>query len=226
MTVTTVYPDAHVESNSVDGAVNAFTEADTDWTDLVNSAGDAPVFSDSAVKFNIAGWDERPASNKWRTIERSIVVFNDPAIDVGDTITSAVLSGYGNQAATAAGNPTVNIYSSAPASNTAIVAGDYDSLGSTAFADTGILGSTLSTSGFNDWVLNSAGLANINKNAVSKFGFRDATYDVPDSAPTHVGGQPDTNIRIWSADEDQSGDRRPKLAITHGLAFTPKVIMF
>ena len=226
MTHTISYPDAHVESNSVDGAVNAFTGADTDWTDLVTSAGDAPIFSDSAEKFNIAGWDERSTSNKWRTIERAIVVFNNPSIDAGDTITAATISGYGNMAATAAGDPTVNIYSSAPASNTAVVAGDYDSLGSTAFADTGIVGSTLSTSGFNDWVLNSAGLANINKDAISKFGFRDATYDVANSAPTHVGGQPDTNIRIWSADEDQSGDRRPKLVITHALPFTPKVIMF
>ena len=226
MTVTTVYPDAHVESNSVDGAVNAFTNVDTDWTDLVTSAGDAPVFSDSAVKFNIAGWDERSTSNKWRTLERAIVVFNNPSIDAGDTITAATISGYGNYKGTNAGDPTCKIYSSNPASDTAIVAGDYDSLGSTSFTDTTLLGSNLDLSDFNDWVLNSNGLANINKDAVSKFGFRDATYDVANSAPTHVGGQPDTNIRIWSADEDQSGDRRPKLVITHALPFTPKVIMF
>ena len=229
MTVTTVYPDADPESNTVDGAtIHDVGAGGADWSVLVAAAGTTPAAAvdDDAVKINIAGWDEDPTSNKWRGIERGIILFNNPSIDAGDTITAATISLYGQLKGTSAGDPTCKIYSSNPASDTAIVAGDYDSLGSTSFTDTTLLGSNLDLSDFNDWVLNSNGLANINKDAISKWGFRDATYDVADSAPTHIGGGPDMNIRIWSADEDQSGDRRPKLAITHGLAFTPKVIMF
>ena len=232
MTVTTVYSEAHGAggATTTDGGVAHQTGGSAaTWATLVAGAGTTPpaAVDQEATNFTLSGWDEHGStSNRWTALERGIVLFTDPGIDAGDVITAATLSGYGKYKGTAAGDPTIKVYSSNPASNTAIVAGDFDSLGSTSFTDTTLLGSNLDLSDFNDWVLNANGLANINKNAISKFGFRDATYDVADSAPAWQGGAPDMNIRIWSADEDQTGDRRPKLVITHSAAFTPRAIMF
>ena len=59
---------------------------------------------------------------------------------------------------------TINLYSSNPASNTAIATTDYDytDFGTTAFA-TGIATSAATTAAYNTWVLNASGLANISK---------------------------------------------------------------
>lgn len=223
MTTTTVYPDSDTESNSVDGsAIGGDGSAAVTWTTLVNHVGTEAA--DSTVQVRVT-FIEHATTDRWVKLERAILVFNNPAIGA-DTITAATLSVYGNSKGSAAGEMTMNVYTSAVATPTAIVAGDFNSFGTVAQADTGITQSNFNLSGFNDFVLNATGRGNIPAAAVSNFGLRDSTFDVPDSAPTHQGGGSDARMVGWSADEDAAGDRRPKLAITHSVAFTPKAIMF
>lgn len=127
------------------------------------------------------------------------------------TITAAVLSvrGY-DKWDTNSFIPNVNIYSSSPASNTAIAAGDFDSFGSTAFA-TAITYAGFST-GYNDFTFNSTGIAAINKSGISKFGARNASYDVAASAPTWASGG-EAAMRIFYS--EYGSGYKPKLVITY-----------
>jgi hypothetical protein len=113
--------------------------------------------------------------------------------------------------------PDLNIYSSNPASNTALVAGDFDSLGTTAFCDTPILFTNWGT-GYNDFALNASGLAAISKTGVSKFGLRNANYDVADEL------DPNNHDPSWSSDttsavspwySEKGEGYQPKLVVTY-----------
>jgi len=100
-------------------------------------------------------------------------------------ISAAVLSLYGrNKTDDLSITPNVDIYTSAPASNTALANGDFDSLGSTSQTGSPITYADFSISGYNAFTFNSTGRGNISKTGISKFGSRNANYDVANSAPS------------------------------------------
>jgi hypothetical protein len=130
-------------------------------------------------------------------------------------ISAAVLSLYGTLKSDGlSATPDTNVCSSAPASNTVLVAGDFDSLGATAFA-TAIAYAAWSTAGFNDFTLNASGVANISLTGVSKFGARNFNYDAINNAPPWVSlGLSRTQF----ATADSAND--PKLVVTYTLSDT------
>jgi len=79
--------------------------------------------------------------------------------------------------------PDIDIYTSTPAINTSLVAGDYQQIGSTSQTGAPISYADWSTTGYNDFTLDAVGLGNINKTGISKFGVRNANYDVSGSPP-------------------------------------------
>ncbi len=207
----TAYPDAHTETATVDGRV-VQSGAAVDFTTLVAGAGDGA--RDDFDNENAISILSSSTATKWNHIIRSIFLFDTSIIGSGATINSATFSLYGSGKADGiAITPNINIYTSAPASNAAIVAGDFDSLGSTAQCDTAITYAGYSTSAYNDFLFNATGRGNVSKTSISKFGARNANYDVANSAPTW-GFDNQSRLNGWFADSSGTSTD-PKLVVDY-----------
>jgi hypothetical protein len=209
----TYYPDADPESTSVDGYVAAHYETDGHtWATIIADPGYSA--DDSGTELYPTRITNQNAGDDWRNLFRAITLFDTSALPDNATITGAVLSVYGyNKMHTLGGTgPDVNVYSSAPASNTALAAGDFDSLGSTAFCDTAITYAGWNTGGYNDFTFNSLGIAAISKTGVSKFGLRNANYDVAQVTPPSANKQ---EAILNGYTSEQGTDYKPKLVVTY-----------
>lgn len=229
-TTSTFYPDPNVESTSVDGLVRGTTVNQTWAAKIAETGSDAfdALTGDASILMTSGG-----TTNQWNELRRGIFIFDTSAIADTDTIdsgtfslASALIAG-----ATKADNlsitPDTALVSSAPASNTALVAGDFDSLGTTEFA-TRISYANWSASDavYNDFTLNASGLSNISKTGVSKFGVRNGNYDLDAVAPTWSGSV-SSFMRHYYADQTGTAND-PKLVVVHSAAaatFTPQIII-
>lgn len=214
----TFYPDAHAESTSVDGYVYQ-SSTNVDWSALIADVGSA--FNDSATT-TYMGEVAGTTTDKWNILYRAIYLFDTSGLDDSAIISAATLSlrGQGKFSGNAVAYPNMNIYSSNPASNTELAAGDYDSLGSTAFSTAITYANWLTTTTFNDFALNASGLAAITVSGVSKFGTRSPNYDVAASAPTWVSSD-SSNLRAWSS--EKGAGYKPKLVVTYTVPSAPTI---
>lgn len=199
-------------ASHVDGYAS-MDEREDSWGDLRGGSGTHANTSPYTLYNYI---ETRNVSDKWWAMHRTIIVFDTTSLPSDGAITAATLSVYGSQKQNgfSSGSADVNIYSAAPASNNAIVAGDFDSLGSTAFS-TAITLANWSVAGYNDFVLNSSGLANITKAGASKFGMRLATIDVGNSPPSWESGK---NCHISGYSTINGASYKPKLVVTYTVA--------
>jgi hypothetical protein len=212
----TFYPDADPETNSVDGRA-LHNEDLLTWATLVAAAG---TWGDANVAFEgVIDIRSSATSDRWRVIQRGIFLFDTSSLPDDAEISAATLSLFGAGKADSLGIiPDVNIYSSNPASNTDVVAGDYDSLGSTAFS-TAITYANWVVPGYNDFTLNSSGIAAISKTGISKFGTRNANYDVSETAPSWTS---DTYSFLRSYFAEQGSGYEPKLVVTYSVPWQPR----
>ena len=211
-TTSTFYPDADPESTSVDGSVFQDTD-NTAWGTLQADVGSGS--NDTGTDQNMVGWRDGTSSNFSR-IMRWIELFDTSAIPDTDTISSATLSNYGTYKEDPSSNtPSTNIYSAAPASNTSLAAGDYDSLGTTAYA-TAITYASYNDAGYNNWALNATGIAAISKTGISKFGVRNVQYDVENTAPAPTGSLAWNRLNVYTADQTGTAND-PKLVVVHSV---------
>ena len=213
-TVSTFFPDANVESTSVDGRVsNDPADAGTIWAtlrDAVTGTSAAP----SAAEDSFFRWTMTATTDGFDIMTRSFFLFDTSTITDTDVISAATLSLFGSTITnTYTGtDEELNIYASTPASDTDLVTADYDQVGTTAFS-TGIPAGSFSTTAYNDFALNASGLAAISTTGISKFGARGGVYDVPNSTPTWGSGQSQDFIGFFA---DQTGTTNdPKLVVTH-----------
>lgn len=207
----TYYPDAHVENSSVDGQVYHYAE-DAGWAAVRGGAGSAADDDDT---------DDYIGSLyyyfDWTQIIRGIFLFDSSGLPDTAVISAAILTLYGQSKKDDLGvGSDINIYSSDPASSTALVPGDYDSLGTTPFCDTAIAYADLNigTPGDpNTFAFNDAGLAAISKIGVSKFGAREATHDAGNSEPTNSFNDDMFYFGSWLA--EKGNGYKPKLVVTY-----------
>lgn len=214
MTTLTVYPDAHEETTSVDGEVYFQPGFPFDtWANAKTAAGNYADDTDDEDYF--VGFYSSTITDKWEILRRSIFLFDTSTLPDTCAISSVIFSVYGTAKVNALSlaNLALNVYSSAPASNTALVAGDYDGLGSTAYCDTPITYDNYSTTGYNDFTLNATGIAAISKTGITKFGLREVTYDVGGATPTHP--ESDLWFRLKGYFSDKGTTYRPKLVIAY-----------
>lgn len=213
----TVYPDT--DAAGVDGYVdNANNPPNATWTVIVGAAGS---YSDDSGDWARCTYiTSSIVENRWSQNCRGIHVFPTSGIPDAATISAAVLSLYGiaaNKRDDLSIAPDVNIYSSAPASNTALVAGDFDSLGTTAFS-TAITYAGWAEGAYNDFTLNVAGRATISKTGVSPFGTRNANYDVAEEldpgnhAPAWSSAN-NSHMSTWCS--EKGAGFKPKLVVTY-----------
>jgi len=223
MATLTAYPDAHVETTTVDGFVQeSYTDTNgITWASIQGGTGTAS--SDSAADSWCIDILADSVSDRWRAIRRGIFLFDTSIITDTNNIDSATFTLVGTaKADTDVRTPNINVYASAPASNTGLVAGDYDSFGTTEFS-TSITYGSWNTSGDNDFVLNASGLAAVDATGVTKLGIRNANYDVADVEPTWVSGQ-DMAFKNYMA--DQTGTTSdPKLVVNHSASVSVISIM-
>lgn len=212
-TTTVVYPDADPETTSADGYTVHNTGLDTNgisWASLTAAAGTdgrANNAEDTAMGIRSA------IGSTWRYIARGVFLFDTSSIPDNDTIFSATLSLYGSDKQDNLSiSPNINIYSSNPATTTDVVAGDFDSLGSTDFS-TPISYTNFSTSSYNNFPLNSSGIGSITKTNISKFGTRNSNYDALGIEPTWSSAVL-SFMNVWQA-ETSGTTEDPKLTISH-----------
>mgnify|MGYP003119213919 FL=1 len=213
---TTKYPDADTESTSVDGHIGfAGLDDRIDWSAARDDDGSAVTqVRDSHGTINSTCFQR---SGTWEDFTRGVFLFDTSSIADDQVVSAAVFSFTSNQTTTSASELTWNVVSSAPASNTALVAGDYDSFGTASMgtieADSGV---TTDSSTYNDITLNSTGRAAVTVTGVSKFGFR-WEADRADAEPSSATAG--CQISILSADTS-STSKDPKLVVTHAAPVT------
>jgi hypothetical protein len=221
-TVSTYYPDAHTETNSVDGYIYVNTvgtgfstgEACTNaFSNAYSDSGTLAVASDSSSSMSIHAFAGNTSFEDpdWfcdAEIHRTFVLFNTADLPDNAVISTATLSLYvqGTLDADNDGSDTVNVVSSNPASNTALIAADYDLVGTTLYASAVDI-TSISTSAYLAISLNSTGIAAVNLTGVSKFGLREGH----DLSGTRVNNDTTNSVTFTSAD----GTDDPKLDVTY-----------
>jgi len=221
MTVTAFYPDKDTESTSVDG-MGISADNNQTWATKRGEAGTTANDSGDLMHVRTECTYNAP---EWRNWSRVIVLFDISSL-AGATV-SAVSLGLVSSGKDDDYTDGIAIVSSAPASNTAIVGGDYDSLGTTRYAtDITIANINSDSATYNVWTLNSTGIAAVDgaSGGIVKLGMR-TTFDNDDNEPDPVAGHKSL-LTIHSAEESQEGEKRPTLTVTSIVAFTPRAIMF
>lgn len=203
LTTSTFYPDADVESTSVDGYTNGFSP--TSFADVRSIAGSG---SNDVNTIIIVRSDEQSASSF--IIYRSPVLLDTSSIADTDSIDSGTMSFYATLNDDN-GSDSVALTTCTPASNTALVNSDYNIANwSDIQQATAIDQTSLTLNDYNTFTLNATGLSNISKTGITKFGIR-LLKDVTNTAPT-AG----SFIRAYFSSADVEGTAQdPKLVVTH-----------
>lgn len=220
MTVTTFNPDAHVESTSVDGrAFNMISQVI--WA-TIHDATDGTGSNDAQATSNSPRIQAGTTTNQWTQISRTFLLFDTSDLPDGDTIDSALVRFVAISAGDDIGSQSIGLITTTPASDTALVTDDYEQYGTTRqAADLTFAGITADSSTFNDFTLNSTGLGNISKTGITKFGIN-IVSDIDDAEPSWRSND-DTNLNYAFAEEALSGDKKPRLEVTHTTPFTFQV---
>lgn len=210
-TTSTFYPDPNPESTSVDGGASRNSVDEAFATIRAGAGNDS---GDSGATTVAGGLKAAATSNQWVAIYRGFFLFDTSSIPDTDTISSATFSLYGNSGLT--GNefgtaPELDVVSSTPASNTAIVNADYSQVGSTVFGSA--TWANVDQTAYFDITLDANGIANISKTGVSKFGTRQ-NWDTDNSPPTWSSGGPAAYGYVQCADTAGTGND-PKLVVVH-----------
>lgn len=205
------YPDASPETTSVDGHVRA--DNLNTWAGLWTAAAGDFAFDAQTQTYPCYLYSGSNAGN-WYTITRNAFLFDTSSIGSSGVVTNATFSLYGvSKQDLIVITPSVNIYSVNLQSNTAIVLTDwlYTRWGTTAYCDTAITYAAYDAAGWNDWALNSTGIAAVNVSGITKISTRDY-YDRNNVQPTTTHYLQPTNMNCYTA--DQGGTTKPKLVVT------------
>lgn len=173
-----VRPDASPESTSVDGTVER--SVGTIWSSLRGGLGTGA--NDTATTADCVNLLASSITTQWLRIIRSIFLFDTSALGSDFVVTSATIDLYVNSKVDNF-NQGIGVVSSNPASNTALASTDFDiaDFGSSAYSVIDI--TSLSTSAYNTFTLDSAGRLNVSLTAVSKYGLL-LSGDINDVAPS------------------------------------------
>lgn len=218
-TTSTFYPAAGANS-PVDGWVQRSVTSESWTTTRDATTASTSVGSPTSVTtdFQVAQGEYCSVCGGRYIINRNVILFDTSAIPDGDSISAATLSLYGAGGGDTTNGDSAAIVSCAPAATNNLAAGDYNKAnwGTTDFATRQSL-STLNSSGYKDFALNSAGIANISKTGISYFGSRSAN-DIDNVTPTQRGY---TFMR--SADFTGTSND-PKLVVEHSTGSTPQAV--
>jgi|SRR3990167_989430 len=207
MAQTIFNPNADPETTSVDGVVSRDVTSETFGTirgGAGTSASDTVGGGSGVPRLN-----STTTTNEYSELTRGIYLFDTSTLGAGAIISAATFSLYIDSADAGLGL-SLNITSASPASNTALVSGDYAvaNFGSTDFA-TDIAISAITINQYTDWILNATGIAAISLTGITKFAHRFAN-DIDNSAPTWSSG-----ASTFITPQFAEGTNKPKLTVTY-----------
>lgn len=219
-TTTTVYPDADTETTSVDGEIrNLEDPINSSWATIHDaSAGSSANSNGGTIRVNlsIGSVQALPFEDLWRII----TLFDSSPTPDTEIISAVTYSLYlSSKAKSISASYDLRVVTSTPASNTDVVTGDFDQLGTVAQA-TDKTYAGLTASAYNDWAFNATGIGNVSKTGVSPFGARLAT-DADNTEPTWESGNPNQQLNFASADTAGTTSD-PKLVIESSTPVTYK----
>jgi len=183
----------------------------TTWAVLRDNSTGTTVNLDSTGGISVRIYASE-VSNKWTSIYRSGYAFDTSAIGSGNTVSDATFStfGYGKANTLSSVDSAMHVVSFSPASSNSFVAEDYDQFGTTTFGSSTY--ASLSDSTYTNFTLNAAGLSNISKTSVTKFGQRFGA-DLNNTEPTYGSLQ---SLDYFSYYADNTGTTNdPKLVVTY-----------
>lgn len=219
----TAFPDADPETTTVDGMVNR-GEQDETFAAIRAGAGTGGGSAETSSWLGLIQFSA--TTNQFKYIDRSIFLFYTAVLTGAATISAATLSIAGKETSGNINNcstiPDLDVYTSNPASNTNLVAADYSAFGSTSQTGGAVVTYTgWNANAYNAFVFNATGLSNIAKTGVSKFGVRNANFDVANVAPSPWIN--DYAFRIEAAYADETGSANdPKLVVTYTVDHTSR----
>lgn len=203
----TVYPDTGSGSTTVDGRVYR-TSVDETFSAITTGAG--TTVDTTGTTADVAILQVSATSNQYSTLVRGFFTFNTVSL-MGATPTAATLSLRGtfkqNQLG---GSPDLHIAGANLTAVNNLSTADY--LLRQQLSYSSITYSSFSTTGYNDFSLNTSGLERINKNGVSQFSAQLA-WDIQNSFGGSWVGGGNAGMQCRFADNTGTTDD-PKLVVT------------
>lgn len=213
----TAFPDADPETNTVDGHVND-TGNDLTFSNLRLEPGSGFADSGTGNIVNIIG--ASATTDQYANLYRAILLYDTSSIPDTNNLDSAthshhITSRVDTLSGAASANSAQVLVSSAPASDTALAAGDFDSVGSTEFGRSAKQ-ADLTDGAYSDITLNASGLNNISKTGVSKFALRYG-FDFDNTTTGITWSANQTQEILAKAAETTGTTQDPKLVVTHSV---------
>lgn len=208
----TVFPDPNIGTTSVDGRVNRVHTGDT-WSQIRDGAGNGSVYQNDTQDRNVEIICDAGGTTYF-AIQREIMLYDTSAIGAGQTVSAATLGIVSpGKIDSGSNSPTSAIYASNPASNTALVNADYQTMGQVKFSDDITYASwNTDDATYNTHTFNASGLAAISLTGISKFANLESTYDGANNPMTCGTG----TAGFSSETADAAGTSLdPKLIVTY-----------
>ena len=165
----TVYPDPDPETTTTDGMCRR-SAVDEVFGSLRTNPGTSAFPSTDLARVDITS---ATTSQQYDGLERFIMLFDTSAISSANSVHSGTISVYGTEKLNGLGTFDAVLDVPTPASNTDVVAADYNIVNWAGVRQANdILYTPWTTAGYNSWTLNATGRGNVSKTGVSKFGYR------------------------------------------------------
>lgn len=208
------YPDADPEVSSVDGF--AQRSAAGTWSQVRTGVGTQGYDDISQLYVHIIGTS---TPLQWENIGRVALLFDTSGIPSGFDIIYAEIRLYCFEKYISNLDPLLfsyGVYSSNPASDTAIVASDYSNFGTTLLSTLAHFYYLIPENGYITFPLTSSGIALINKSGISKFAVREVYHDAAGNEPSVLIPGIAPIVRVGFLSIDAGGDTTPRLLVVAG----------
>jgi len=207
MATYTLYPDASFGATTVDGFVGRAIAGTETLATIRSGAGTDSLYDANPDLVYIGA---STTINQFNEIDRGILTFDTSSIVDSDTITSVVLSLYGNAKSNGLGSPDLHIAGATPTVDNNVEPADYNLCQTTSFGS--ISYASFTNAVYNDITLNASGIANVSKTGISRFSVQ-LSWDINNSF-TGSWSSGLSSFFKWVSADGGGAVTGPKLTVT------------
>lgn len=213
----TYYPDTNAAG--VDGWTRRLIAGGATWENIL--LGDGNGADDAVAESGFLRVEAHTVQDVYNSNLRPIFVIDCSDFPPGETVTGVDFEWYGTIKNNDLGDLDACIYSAAPANPDALVAGDYNELGSTPYSNT-ISYAGYNASGYTTFAFIAAGIAAVQAacdgNTVVEFGTRSPTRDVTGTLPPWTNNE---TSYLWGYYTEQGAGFKPRIIIAFEIPAPP-----